>query len=71
MMNIIYFFVGKQKLIVSKVVSRKLYHQSKSVYGVVPTSNSCSHLSCTHLKQKELLIRSSEHLACCVLSSSL
>jgi hypothetical protein len=67
-MNIIYIFVGKPY---RKVVLQNLYYQSKCVFGFVPISNLCSHLSYTHLKQTELLISSSEHLACSVLSSSL
>jgi hypothetical protein len=47
-MNIIYSFVGK---LYRKVVSQKLYHQSKCVFDFVPMSNFCSNLSYTHLKQ--------------------
>jgi hypothetical protein len=67
-MNIIYISVEN---LYRKVVLQKLYHQSKCVFGFVLMLNFCSHLSYTHLKQTELLIRSSEHLACSVLSSSL
>lgn len=48
-MTIIYIFVGKPY---RKVVSQKLYHQSKCVFGFVPTSNFCSHLSYAHLKHR-------------------
>jgi hypothetical protein len=54
-----------------KVVSQKLCHQSNCVFGFVPMSNFYSHPSYTHIERTELLIRSSEHLTCSVLSSSL
>jgi phospholipid N-methyltransferase len=63
-----YIFVGKPY---RKVVLQKLHRQFNCVFGFVPMSNFCSHLSYTHIEQTELLIRSSEHLACSVLSSSL